>query len=210
MRGLDTLPKAITLAALVLGAGCIPLPFASPPVKIRAGGGRTIEEKADTPERSGLIFDLTAGAYPFQLLDAPLERRLDVGAGYRFQLPEHGRSRHGGFLEGAYHFRLNEAGSARALVHVSGDLMTRGDALGGGGSIGGGIEYAGFFSTPVKDEDGESAFYGYAHGEGAIGLDVNAAVYYFEDGPDVSITLGATFRLPAAAGLYLFWLGSDR
>lgn len=202
--------RPLLLVLLLFGSGCIPLPFASPPVKIRAGGGRYIEEKDATPERSGLIFDLTAGAYPLQLTDAPLQRSLDFGAGYRFQIPEHGRDRHGGYLEGAYHFRLNDEGSVRALVRLSGDFMSRTGALGGGGSIGGGIEYAGFASTPVEDHDGESAFYGYAHGEGAVGLDVNAAVYYFEDGPDVSITLGVTFRLPASAGLYLFWLDSAR
>lgn len=192
------------IAALLVCAACVPLPFASPPIKATIGGGRYFETRADTPESSGNVFDLTVSAQPQQLLGSPLDRAFDIGAGYRFQLVEHGRLRHGGFVSAALLFALNAGGSWRATVHAGGDLMFRGSAIGGGGTAGGGIEF-------VVETDGEAyssvstgtAMYGWMWGEAGIGLDVSGGVFAFEDGPDFTLAASLVLRSPASLGILL-------
>src|SRR5438270_95303 len=102
-----------------LAVGCIPLPYASPPLKLRAAGGAFIDENPATPDKTSPLFDLTIGAHPQQLFTNALVRRFDLGAGYRLETPLSARLRHGPYVEGSWLFAQADERKGRGVLHAS-------------------------------------------------------------------------------------------
>ncbi len=197
--------RCLAVAALV--AGCLPLPYATPPARVSVGGG-------GASERGGL-FVLRAGVAPQQVIESTLGRAWDVEAGYAFEAAE-GDRRHGGFLTGRWWPTrgLDAPQALRFGVEGGGSLF---DA-GAGAHAGLAFELARFVSGPHTSlddepdtmEEAETEFIGAHHGELAVGVGLDAA-WRRLDGRDEWLALALlTIRLPATFGLALVPLwGAD-
>ncbi|MFT3713328.1 MAG: hypothetical protein QM817_37205 [Archangium sp.] len=191
----------LLLLAVPLLSGC----FAIPPLKVRAGGGLSVESAPTIPRSSVGAFDLTVGAHPQQLIEGALERVIDVGAGYHLEAVFPGKPRHAGYLEVSAFVPLNKQRSWRLVPRLAAEAVNRGGTpeWGPGGTVGFGIESVTFANTSGVDKD--PARYGFfsAWGEGGIGVDVGFTLRRFTSGFDYAFTVGLTLRSPATVGFYL-------
>lgn len=93
------------------------------------------------------------------------------------------------------------------------DLISRrpGVTIGGGGSLSLGWEFTGFAESAITDNNVRlPAFFGYAYGEGGIGVELAGAGRSFGDATAWQVTFGLTFRIPAVIGLMLLPLPSSK
>lgn len=191
------------VVALSAWSGCIPLPYALPPVKLRAAvGGSAPLIGSAAPGSTAL--DFSVAAHPRQLTDLDHTRLFDFGVGYRLEALLNRSLRHTGFLEAAGFVPLDF--HWRAVLHGSGDVTFRvnDQQLGLGSTFGVGLEYAGFVEnsqTSSANFDGLSI--NVAHGEAGVGFDLSFSTRVFQGVAELCVTAGLTFRLPAAAGLLL-------
>ena len=157
-----------------MSAGCVPIPFASPPVRVTVGGGKLIGRAGTSnPQESGGgdVFQLRGGLHPFQLSKAYLARRFDVGGGYLLERilsnGERPYNTHGPYLEASiqpWQMPLQDQGTTdpswwlRLNLGISGELLfselDRANGIGGGASAVVGIEIAGFVDGFVSGDTG--------------------------------------------------------
>ena len=197
--------------------GCMPLPFASPPMKGSfnvgpAGGyaslaGRSEPEPA--PSLSGRF-----GLHPLGAVRSLRNRFADVGLGYLFENTftslVDGPTAHGPYLEVAVHpwqaYDDATARLSRLAVFATGEALfsTRhGELLSGGAVMGIGFDWGQWVADPFleSDENTLDTVIGYAQVEATIGLQLSAGVRVQRDVPWWLVTIGFTFRLPASAGV---------
>lgn len=212
---------ACLLAAL--GAGCVAVPFAAPPVRVSQAFGASVGRLV--PRRLGgvvpsapveAISTTRVGVHPMQLVPALHLRRFDLGVGYGYETPlgEDARPlhRHVPYLEFTAFPHVAEVSDTvlfRAHATLLAELpVAAGQAssrLGWGGTFQAGIELAGFgagaFASASVDDDEPTLAVGGAFGEWSVGLAAFAS-YRAVDGASHSV-FGATLtlRLPLCAGV---------
>lgn len=206
----------MTLLALLLGlTGCLPVPFAVPPIEVSASLGARVAGAAPPPSNwagIGTSSDtvIRAGAYPGGWSPDWIERRFDLGTGYVAEFGPGGAFTHGGYGEFRFHPWLEDRadtsgpGVWRVALHVTGDVLhSRTAGTGGGGSFGVSFEGASFVDGSFASADIEGGAFAVAYGElgYAAGLDFT---YRFLPGYSwFGVQIRLRFRMPAAAGLVL-------
>jgi len=212
-------PGAVLLALLTPGlCGCIPLPFATPPMRatLTAGGAAGRPVPAAEPTRGVVEPVLTGrfGIYPAQVIEPWRERRFDLGVGYVFELfPDAELSnytKHGAFIRGTWHPwqpTFEPGGNARTRVglHAIGELLfdERDGDMGAGAALAASFDLIvdGWGDFAAADSDG--AIIGSYGGEVGVGFEVSVGfrqiggLRYFTTG------IGITITLPASAGVVL-------
>jgi len=231
--------RALWSCGLVLVAccatGCIPLPFASPPVKVSGvigGGGGTFEPVAGqvpvarSPE---VVAGARVGVHPQGLLRSQLDRSFDLGLGYTFERilgpGLDAPALDGLYLQGDFYPVVMNAGENavfRAGVVVEADLFwSRGRDAGPGfgASAGVTIEFAKFVVTGLStldddrgeqagsdaQRDGDADLLGVALGEVGIGASVVGGYRDVGFQQTWMVVFRLDVRLPASAGVLLIW-----
>ena len=195
--------------------GCIPLPFASPPVRVSGTfGGGSSGLSAGTPA-SGQLRGRAVGRVglsPLSFWKEQTHRVIDPEIGAVFEgllgAPKGDAPDAGGYIGVAWRMWQERSGSGgqRLYLRGTGDFMQRNPEgmLGGGGSLSIGYEYTGFFSGPLGDNmNSLPAFIGGGYGEGGIGVELAGAGRSYGDVAIWQVTAGLTVRIPAVAGLLL-------
>ena len=203
-------------------AGCMPLPFASPPLRASfnvgpSGGFQQLDGKVD----DGVVASLGGrfGLHPLGAVRSLRERPADVGIGYLIETTVtpniDGPTAHGPYIEVAAHpwqARQPKPGRlSRLAVFATGDVLfaTRhGGFLSGGGTLGVGFEWGKWVADPFVevDEDSLDAVLGYAEGEASIGVQLATGFRMQQGLPWWLVTVGLTVRLPASAGVAVIQL----
>jgi hypothetical protein len=199
---------AATLVSSLGAAGCIVLPFATPPVKGSIGGRAYIPRLADGDR--GLL-NGQVGINPLQLSRNHLKRRFDIGVGYVGNTGDNYYF-NGGYVElTAFPWvgKLGKGAIARASMSAEPtvflDKQGRTGA-GGGGKLG--LEFAAFAEGPFDSFSHKSGLVGGGYGEGGIGVYLEGfGARVFDDSAVgggmtyFSIGGGLSFRLPASIGV---------
>ena len=164
-------PSAIIVLALLTclpAAGCVPLPYFSPPVRITTSGAIAVDDPlhTDRSTESAPVFSFRGGFHPQQLFGNPLERWYDLGAGYGFEklFARENEKRHGPYIEAGFRVwesTLRERSQMRFLCLGVGELLILNtdheSIVGTGATIGFNFEIAviteSMFST--LDDEGE-------------------------------------------------------
>lgn len=211
---------AVVLLSSALLSGCLPIVFATPPMRVGVSAGPNYtsgyERTEDDPPKepsvpSGLNGHLSieAAFTPLQLWGEE-DRLLDLGLGYGYKqrwgpLP----NTHGPFVEigglmrspqliGRHGLKLQ----SRALIGASDDQFS-----GFGASVSWIWEGIGWTNG---DEFGEcdtgGCYGGLAYGEGGVGLEVSLGVDRVRRATDFSLSVGFIFRIPASIGAGFVWL----
>ena len=191
---------AACFVLLSLGAACIPVPYASPPIRVAVGGGRPFgATHPGTEQEANAAFVLRGAVHPGQLMAGSVEQPLDLGVGYVLEdLAGGPHHRHGPYLEGGWRLwrtpvsprttlRLSTIGMAELLV----TRVPGGDQeIGGGATLGIELDLAGWAATgfttlpEAHDEDAASWSRHDAHSSGGRATD---------DGKDNSDVIGFAF-----------------
>jgi len=189
-------------------SGC--LPFAVPPSRIESGVGTRFYERDPA---TGVIAPKSAGVlrgaiHPTQVLGAPAERLFDVGLGYRgeWRLSEPGPALHGPYAElGLYPLRapLGRRTRLRWGSYASADVVLADQrAPGVGATLGTLLELSGESAGgSFSHVDEDSAVFGAAQGQWAVGLFANTALREVNDDFSQSVVTGMSLRLPFVVGV---------
>lgn len=197
----------------VFATGCIPLPFASPPVRFSGaigGGSSGLASGAGAGDLRGRAAG-RLGLSPLSWSKGLLKRPVDPEFGMLFEGLTHPPANDlpdlGGYLGLAWNAWQDRSGSGGQRVFLRGtaDLVWRRPDinLGGGGSFSVGWEYSDFVSEAVSSTSNLPAFIGYAFGEGGVGFELTGAARTFDQAPVWQVTVGMFFRIPALAGILL-------
>ena len=210
----------------VLQAGCVGIPFATPPTRIELGSGfRKVDGFAQTAvttptprgtrgQESRPATDhpavISAGVYPLGFGRQLLHRNFDVGVGYTYQGGPSARI-HGGFLEGQGmlgQWTTGPNGVFRAGVRARLSILgeERFALLGRGATFGGFIEVAQFATGEFGAFNDKGGAVGVSAGEGGIGLAVDANYAQVDQLTVTSLTGSITIRIPIVAGFAFAWL----
>jgi hypothetical protein len=203
------------LLFIMLMAGCVPVPFATPPATVAVHGGG-----ASGASNGGATLAVRAGLSPLGAVEVLEDRAFDLSLGY---LWEDAASRpggaHGGFLEVAgWPVHVGDSGRfrfgpvARGVVHTDG----------WGADVGVTLEYSKhvvdvFSSVDDTDDDtydgsdsDDGEIVGLAFGELGIGLGLTGGWRALHDGGRSWLVLaGVHIRLPPSLGLLLIPIPLD-
>ena len=220
------------VAAWLTAGGCVPLPFASPPLHLTleggvAGGRMPLPSREASRRRAAQargqsdLLVARVGVHPLQFLDEP-ERWLDVGLGYVHERllsrPFRGPSLNGGYLVVGgipWSGPMWPSWSARLSLQVGGDLLMTDDppssaarALTWGLTASAILELVNFSDGPLPEPAGESAALvgGYCYGETAFGIVLSGGYRQAGQANHGFFTAGVSLRLPASFGLYIVTL----
>jgi hypothetical protein len=191
---------ALTILALAGSTGCVAFPFATPPLRVgTATGPRLAGAGLDAPVVTHV------GVHPLQLDASLLDRPIDVGVGFVSEEGANHAAR-GAYLDGSFAF-VRERISSRLLARGSAGLVFRllkDDTLpilARGMGLRLSLEFATYVMGPVAFAGRDGGFLGYAFGELAAGLFVEAD--YTQYGVDNvgQLVFGVQFRLPATVGV---------
>lgn len=210
--------RALGLALLAaLASGCF-FPTATPPMRITAGVG--VRSTAPQPHPDGSRPGIQGvGSHrleivPTQSMRTEEPRRYDLSLGYLFEHPlrsESGIDLHGLLLGGSWHvhevplrhlwMRLSLEGASQILF-----APRPGAALiGVGVTTGVALEFYRFVDNPYSGGDSDSAYFGYAYGEGGVGLALLTDLRIIDDqAPVWMLSLGVRVRIPTSFGFVLF------
>jgi hypothetical protein len=195
---------ALLLALSGALPACIAFPFATPPLAISGGGGIRYNAPR-SPSTGPAMVHVDVGMKPLQLMKEWAKRPADVGVGYAFEAGA-GPRRHGAFFEGSV-FPLVD-GAARVSLTAQPRLWfeesTRSVGFGMAGRVG--IEARSFVKRTFSGTSSSGGAFGYAHGEGGLGLYVEGAYTRFGDRPDVTLGLGLSARIPGSMGIAFAFL----
>ena len=216
-------PEVLALAtalALAGAAGCLPLPYASPPGRFSIGGGLQAPVKGRAVAPAG-PFCLRGAAPPRQLQEDPHGRRVDIGFGYLLETTgQEDLPVHGPYLEIAGRLWGEEQPGdreVRLLAFVNADVLLdtsrAATRIGTGAAVGLLYELAFlhrgdvFSSVPGASAGGkDSDVIGVAVGESGVGGYVSAAGRWGPHEPHWLVTGGVSLRAPATFGALLVWL----
>lgn len=213
-------------------SSCVPIPYASPPLKASIGlssaqGTRNnLEQNHQEDMNQELIVSTHLSLHPFSLANR-LDRSYDLGIGY-FMSNLNTDDKYP-FLSGPF-----IQGQSFINVHPFDDAVFRWGVIGRGGllfanqgpksigwtaSMGVMLEYVAWNQTSPftsidqnsVDHDGnQTHLIGIAHGEGGVGLELLGSLQKQDINQYWTITLGFVFELPATIGVLLVPLnGSD-
>ncbi|MEO6602379.1 MAG: hypothetical protein ABIQ16_21035 [Polyangiaceae bacterium] len=161
------------------------------------------------PHAARTFVALRGGVHPLDVLSDSEQRTFDVALGYQGEVPTEPTTPrvYGPYLElGAYPFNIpvSSGVTLKAGLFGSADLLYRSrfpDA-GFGVTVGGLVELTGRadgeFSSPSSDG---SVVFGNSAGRWSVGLFTTGARRGFSDGAYNDIVIGASVRVPFAAGI---------
>ncbi|MEO7035102.1 MAG: hypothetical protein ABI548_14390 [Polyangiaceae bacterium] len=191
-----------------LSTGCFP--FIVPPARISVGAGAALGAvPGSAPHAARNFVALRGGVHPLDVLSNSEQRTFDVALGYQGEVPpEQSTPRvYGPYLElGAYPFNtpVSPGITLKAGLFGSADLLYRSrfpDA-GFGATVGGLVELTGradgAFSSASNDG---SVVFGNSAGRWSVGLFASGSRRAFSDGAYNDIVIGASVRVPFAAGI---------
>jgi hypothetical protein len=194
---------------LVLSAsGC--LPFAVPPARVETGIGTRLYTRDPSngalgPQSTRV---LRGAIHPLQLRKDPANRLLDVGLGYRGEwlVAVPSPALHGPYAElGLYPVRASLSRRLRLRWggYASGDaLLSARQDPGFGATLGTLLEFSGeTLSGNFSRVDTDSAVFGTAQGQWAVGLFASTAVREVDDDFSQSVVTGMSVRLPLVVGV---------
>ena len=223
------------LVILVGLPACIPVPFASPPVRAAIGVGKIDDQDGAAARASQLTVGQARFALaPMQLMPTLDDRVVDLSLGYLF---EGSGQRHasGPFAEVAlrpWFYRFENGRGLRAEVSYAQDLLlTHSPGFGDprfAGAVTARFSYTGYSrgefescaepspdaSHRISHSDSSSSATtnvgpvtadGVAWGESSIGWFVSAAYRRFSNVTSMAWFTGISFDLPASVGLAYFW-----
>lgn len=223
-------PWMLVLAPALLAGGCIPLPYATPPLRmtVTSGGGhgRAIDQGSGRLEDVGAatVTTFRIGVNPLQL-SPEMDKRFDVGAGYVADLESRPAPRpRMGYMQGAYlestvwplAVALGQDSVLRLGPRATVDLLFAdgGRDAGVGALAGVELELGTYCTSPVDsvsqnqpDADVKrTQIIGVAAGEAAIALSLQGGFRWVGPQRYWLALVGVSGRLPASAGLLLLWL----
>jgi len=199
----------VSLSVACLGlvvSGCVPLPYAVPPVRGDVGTGFQTETVAGNTSAFAPLF-LTGGVFPMGLFSRLKERYFDIGFGGVYSL-DATRQRAGGYVEAdAVPYQLTfTSWRLRCVAGLQGRYLA--DLSSGQWSWGGAArltwEWA-TFEAPFDytDHSKDAILVGVGQGEFGAGLYLEFATLFLPGTPSYALIAGVSFRLPALAGLAL-------
>jgi hypothetical protein len=204
--------KLLALALLLApaAAGCVGVPFASPPAQLSVGTGARLEpESADAPARVDVPLQFRVGVHPLAFTSELAARRADFGFGYQLLNGGDGRV-HGLYFEASGVMLAGPVGAGwgKLSARLHGQLLTRDSfgSFGEGGALQLTAELADRADGPFDSHDAEGGTVGYAFGEQAIGCYLEGGWYVLGGRQAWTATTGLLVRLPASAGLVWKWL----
>ena len=222
---INPLPLFISLLCIFLFGGCVPIPYASPPIKASIGlssaqGTRTnLDQQSQEDMSQEFLVSTHVSLHPFSLANR-LDRTYDFGIGY-FMSNLNTEEKYP-FLSGPF-----IQGQSFLGVHPFDDSVYRWGVIGRGGllfanqgsksigwtaSMGVMLEIATWnqvspFTSinqgPEDEEDNEAHTIGIAHGEAGVGLELLASLQNHDVNQFWTITFGFVFELPATVGVVL-------
>lgn len=211
-----TAANAFVMASVFASAqGCIPVPVVAPPVRVSGTFGGGSSGLSSGTKGAGDLRGRAVGRVglsPMSFWKEHTRRVIDPEIGVVFEgllSPPKGDSPDvGGYLGVAWRVWQDRgnSGAQRVFVRATGDLMARYPAndIGGGGSVSVGWEYTDFAAAAVADSSqGLPAFFGYAYGEGGIGVELTGAGRNYGEVAVWQVTAGLTVRIPAVVGVLL-------
>jgi hypothetical protein len=200
----------VTIAGLA--SAC--LPFAVPPARVESGLGARLHDPdpPSVPGASTQTVALRAGFHPTQVMDAPVDRKWDVGLGYRgeWRLNDHAPPLHGPYAElGFYPLRASVGRGTRLRwgSYASADaVFAESGTPGPGATLGTVFEVTGSTSGTFSRADQDTAVAGAAFGQWAFGLFASTSLREVDDRFSQSVITGMSLRVPFAAGVACcFW-----
>ena len=217
--------RVVILFCILLFNGCIPIPYASPPIKASIGlssaqGTRTnLDQQGQEDMNRELIVSTHLSLHPFSLANR-LDRTYDLGIGYfmsNINAEEKYPYLSGPFIQGQSFLDVRPLGDAvfRWGVIGRGGLLFANQgpkSMGWTASMGVMLEYAAWNQaspfTSIEQEstnndDDQTHLIGIAHGEGGVGLELLGSLQKHDVNQYWTITLGFVFELPATIGVLL-------
>jgi len=204
-------PRRLGLALWLSLAGCIPFPFATPPVQLEVGPEvRRVQRAVEPPLEVPL--QLRLSVTPLSFRPEHLDRPLDFGAGFCLDA---GRApSRGGYLElsAIPLSRPLEGGLVRLLLRAQGRLLYDpvGERFGQGAAVQVVGELATFADGPFNTESDTGGYVGAAYGEGAVGIYFEGAYGQYADRRDWTAGGGLQLRVPASVGVGYVWVWALR
>jgi hypothetical protein len=211
--------RAVALAGASACAGCVLVPFVTPPVRASATLGRAFPppEAAPPSPSSGTV---TAGArvtvHPLAMVRSLLRRPADVGVGYVFDTPPSqregppSRDLHGACVDASLWPWRIPLQSGRRVVRIG--LAARGELLVGqvtphaedvgfGVMAGPEVEFVWTADGVFSSQTPTDWTYGWALGEIGFTASLLGSYRAVGDASWWSVVFGLGFRLPASAGI---------
>ncbi len=195
-------------------AGCIALPFATPPAEVSISHGFT-QGPAPPPDTWGSIgsnreTDLRAGIYPLGVVPDLLERRVDPGIGYVATWGPQGAFNQGVYAELRAH-GWQQRSEGRRLPFVlrlapggTFEVLRNGSVgWGFGASLGVSFEFAQWVDGSLADVGSSGGVIGVGYGEVGFGGGLEASFRHVPGYTWVGLGLRFRLRTPASAGVLL-------
>lgn len=210
----------LLIASSLILSGCLPIVFATPPMRVGVSGGGSytsgyeateddLELTPSVPSGLGTHLSIEGAFMPLQLWGEQ-DRILDLGLGYGFKMRSGALpNTHGPFVEIGTLMHSPRLLGRHGIKLQSRALISTADQFSGfGGSLSWIWEGVGWSDgSEFGGCDTESGCYGgLAYGEGGLGLEVSVGVDRVQRATDFSLSVGFIFRIPASIGAGFVWL----
>jgi hypothetical protein len=198
-------------AALLVWLSTACMPFAVPPLRLRAAAGPTTQAPPEPTQDTGdrAVTQLSAAFHPLQLVRRTSESPIDFGVGYQLEIPPEGArgTLHGAELELGWYplsFDVNGTNARVGPITTTEMLVLRDEPnapTGYGASLGLAIELTGYTAGGFSQQADKGAVVGVAAGQWALGMYAAAATRSVGRERYWLATVGVSGRIPFLLGV---------